>query len=300
MLFIRFNASAFRKLPSVYLFSYFPFGFEGRTWDLIVSVPDRYLSFYFSVDEGSDQKPESAHTVPVGVWDSAVLHVRVWTVWRNIFYKMSRLMTKPTKLHVRPAKTQISLCMRPVWSESSLSAWRKLGSLATYWVDVQADLSLRWAHMPFCWFCHEMAQIFNGNYCTGTHHSDMSHVTRKPVFGVFNQVRLKPACSATEASLRLDSSDIESRSIILSRQRTTKVLIRLRECADWSAPLLFAYGINRFSHDVAHILITPNWLVGEIVLYSILCLNVPFNNYGHVGMVSLPNHTFPGQADVSS
>ena len=39
-LFIRFAASAFRKLPSVYVFSYFPFGSEGRMWDLIVSVPD--------------------------------------------------------------------------------------------------------------------------------------------------------------------------------------------------------------------------------------------------------------------
>ena len=38
---------AFRKLPSIYLFSYFPFGFEGRIWDLIVSVPDHCLSFYF-------------------------------------------------------------------------------------------------------------------------------------------------------------------------------------------------------------------------------------------------------------
>ena len=38
---------------------------------------------------------------------------------------MSRLMTKPTKWHVRPAKTQISLGILPVWSESSLSAWRK-------------------------------------------------------------------------------------------------------------------------------------------------------------------------------
>ena len=28
----------------------------------------------------------------------------------------------------------------------------------------------------------------------------MSHVTRKPVFGVCNQGRLKPACSATETS----------------------------------------------------------------------------------------------------
>ena len=31
-----------------------------------------------------------------------------------------------------------------------------------------------------------------------------------------------------------------------------KALIRLSRCAGWSASLLFAYGINRFSHDVAH------------------------------------------------
>ena len=36
-----------RKLPSIYVFSYFLFGFEGRIWDLIVSVPDHCLSFYF-------------------------------------------------------------------------------------------------------------------------------------------------------------------------------------------------------------------------------------------------------------
>ena len=29
------------------VFSCFPFGFEGRLWDLIVSVPDHCLSFYF-------------------------------------------------------------------------------------------------------------------------------------------------------------------------------------------------------------------------------------------------------------
>ena len=47
-LYIRFTASAFRKLPSIYVFSYIPFGFEGRMWDLIVSVPDHCLSFYFT------------------------------------------------------------------------------------------------------------------------------------------------------------------------------------------------------------------------------------------------------------
>ena len=78
-------------------------------------------------------------------------------------------MTKPTKWHVRPAKTQVSLGIRPVWPESSLSAWRKLGSLLTLlsaqrrlwsdWADVQADLSLRWAYIPFCRFCHALAHI---------------------------------------------------------------------------------------------------------------------------------------------
>ena len=48
--------------------------------------------------------------------------------------QMSCLMIKPTKWHVHPAKTQISLGIRPVQSESLLSAWRKLGSLATHWV----------------------------------------------------------------------------------------------------------------------------------------------------------------------
>ena len=46
-LFIRSTARAFRKLLSIYAFSHFPFGFVGRMWDLIVSVPDYCLSFYF-------------------------------------------------------------------------------------------------------------------------------------------------------------------------------------------------------------------------------------------------------------
>ena len=48
-------------------------------------------------------------------------------------YLIEPLVTKPTKWQMCPAKTQISLGILPVWSESSLSAWRKLGSLATQW-----------------------------------------------------------------------------------------------------------------------------------------------------------------------
>ena len=40
---------------------------------------------------------------------------------------------KTNKMTVRQAKTQITLGICPVWSESSLSTGRKLGSLATHW-----------------------------------------------------------------------------------------------------------------------------------------------------------------------
>ena len=33
------------------------------------------------------------------------------------------------------------------------------------WVDAKADLSLRWVHGSFCWFCHEVAQMISMNTC---------------------------------------------------------------------------------------------------------------------------------------
>ena len=66
-------------------------------------------------------------------------------------------------------------------------------------------------------------------------------------------MRPKSACSATETSLSHEIASIETRDITLSRQWTTKVLIRQRECAGWSVLLLFAYGENGFSHDMAQL-----------------------------------------------
>ena len=75
-------------------------------------------------------------------------------------------MTKPTKRFVRPAKTQISLDIHPVWSKSSLSAWRNYLLSAKWrlwsdWADAQDDLSLCCAHRSFCWFCLAAAQLVN-------------------------------------------------------------------------------------------------------------------------------------------
>ena len=50
-----------------------------------------------------------------------------------MFYQLSHRMSKATKWRVRPTKAQISLDIRPIWSESSLSACRKLGFLAIHW-----------------------------------------------------------------------------------------------------------------------------------------------------------------------
>ena len=100
---------------------------------------------------------------------------------------------KNNKMSVRPAKTRISLGIRPVWSESLVSAWRKIWSWAAHSVHSEdSDPSLWCPHeerlgpelpiqctaktlirlggcqgwsvssldaQKFCWFCHEAAQM---------------------------------------------------------------------------------------------------------------------------------------------
>ena len=95
-------------------------------------------------------------------------------------------MTEPTKWHVRPAKTQISLGICPVWSVFAVCMkkyWVLSYPLSTQhrhwsdWVDAQADLSLGLVHMPFCRLCHELAHLFFIYiYCTKTMQVFFGHV----------------------------------------------------------------------------------------------------------------------------
>ena len=77
--------------------------------------------------------------------------------------QLSRLMTKPTKWHVRPAKTQISLVIRPVFAvrmkKATHSAHRRLRS---DWADDQADLCLRWADNHFDGFVMRRLKFTRG------------------------------------------------------------------------------------------------------------------------------------------
>ena len=65
---------------------------------------------------------------------------------------------------------QNGMCILPVWLESWLSAWRKLGSLATHWAKTdQTGRKPGWyesllSAQSFCWFCHEAAHISKANW----------------------------------------------------------------------------------------------------------------------------------------
>ena len=48
-----------------------------------------------------------------------------------------------------------------------------------------------------------------------TAHKNMSHDTRKSVYGVSDQVSHKPGCTATEDGKRLEISDLGSTGIVL-------------------------------------------------------------------------------------
>ena len=99
------------------------------------------------------------------------------------------------------------------------------GGTCTYSCCIQTSKALA----SFCSFCPcSSSKTDEGRLGCDTAQilTHVSHVTRKPVFGVFDQVRLQQVCLATEASLSQEIAHrIETRDIILSRQQTTKVLI---------------------------------------------------------------------------
>ena len=81
-------------------------------------------------------------------------------------------------MSVRPVKAQISLGIRPVWSESSLSAWRKLGSLATHWAPSKgSDQTGRMPRLIWVFVGHTVTFLVlscRTSYCT------VSKITDQP------------------------------------------------------------------------------------------------------------------------
>ena len=65
-------------------------------------------------------------------------------------------------------------------------------------------------------------------------------VARKTVFGVSEKGSFELVSSATETSKNIEIPPVASLHMILFKKQITKALIRLRGCAGWSAPVLFA------------------------------------------------------------
>ena len=68
------------------------------------------------------------------------------------------------------------------WSESLLSPWRKLGSLATQWVH--SENPDQPGHLPFCWFCHEVAHLWLRCVDNKWHKSYRFHIIFKGMYEV--------------------------------------------------------------------------------------------------------------------
>ena len=94
---------------------------------------------------------------------------------------------KTKKMALCPAKTQISLVIRLVWSESSLSTWRQLESLATHWAH--SDDSDQTGRMPsLSWVFAGRTLILLVLSCRGSHYNrrmDRHKVVPHPTFARF-------------------------------------------------------------------------------------------------------------------
>ena len=108
-----------------------------------------------------------------------------------LFYRLDWSYIEPqhdktNKMSVRPVKTQISLGIRPVWSESfavRMKTWKAL--VLHYLLSAQRRLRSDWASAKtpirlgrcpgwsesslgtytFCWFCHVEAQLLSCQEC---------------------------------------------------------------------------------------------------------------------------------------
>ena len=170
-LFIRFSASAFCGLPSIWYLVIsllvlragcgiwlYQFLIIAYLFTLHLRILNLQIKFTFA---HLHIQPNLTSLLRHNIIIHSVLTSMSYE-YRVYLQLQSLCMTKPTTWLVRPAKTQIGLGIRPVWSVFAvrikkawvlgypLSAQRRFWS---DWADEQADLGLLWERTSFCWFC---------------------------------------------------------------------------------------------------------------------------------------------------
>ena len=149
---------------------------------------------------------------------------------------------------LRPAKIQLSLGIRPVWSESSLPAWRNLESLVTKWAHSEDSdqtgprLMCVFARRTLIfWFCYVVAQIKTVR---------KFRETNNPAHDKFNnQVKTQISWASTQSDKRLCCPH----AVATHPKSAQRRLIRLDGCPGWSESSLGAHSFCWFCHVVAQI-----------------------------------------------
>ena len=100
------------------------------------------------------QETQNGKSLMIAVGTNIAYLVREWQNLQNYIWAASWQNQQNAMCAQRRLTSLIrvfTVCMKKAWVLSfPLSTQRRLWS---DWADAQSDLSLRWVHGPFCWFC---------------------------------------------------------------------------------------------------------------------------------------------------
>ena len=141
-------------MSSVYVFSYFPFGFEGRIWDLIVSVPDHCLSFYLFNHEKMCIKSQDEVMRPL-------FTSKFWPKW----------VVCPTATSIKIMKNVHKISVKKLWPKNNVGhsdvyftvQWFSFISWRLLWMNIKLlDNESVWCnHWPQS-ICRSQLPLFHG------------------------------------------------------------------------------------------------------------------------------------------
>ena len=145
------------------------YGCKGEQWSVLL--------YLYGVRNLMETVYQSNNRTP---YNKMICIIKTINTTRGIFmqFKTNRHIAKENdprhdktiKMSVRPAKTQISLGICPIWSVFAVrmkKAWvlsyplSALRRLCSDWADAQADVSLRWAQSHFVGFVMSWLKCFS-------------------------------------------------------------------------------------------------------------------------------------------
>ena len=147
---------------------------------------------------------------------------------------------------VCPVKTQISLCIRPVWSVFAVRSMGRWGPKLSYADSEDSDQTGRMPRLIWVFAghtCHFVGFVMRQLILWATLKENLT-------VEVYEQERLNHACSANQASKSLGILNIKPAGIMQPKHQKTKALISLHGCEANVCLCCSHYGINRFYHDV--------------------------------------------------